>query len=408
MSGINSPVDVWQPEAITFLCLYQAPLFLVSLALMVLVLDHLWQAEEQARLKPALLAGLAGLVLGNIHTYDVITLMAVWAVYLVARMVQSRTLLPASWGRAVVAGTITMVSTGYVVYMLRTESVFAQRAAVPTLSPPILLYILGYGLLLPLAAFGWWRLRQEEGVGSRAALFLATWAVTNIAVAYLPVAFQRKMLMGAHLPIAILAGVAVSSLAERFTARRWGLAVAACVLLLGLTNVRFMLRDARNFEVNSGQSRIQRPYMYAGEVAALGWIRAHAVAGVAIQPLPWIDLAPGGQVAFTDTTVACFAPGLTGHPVNAGHWGETPRFGETMGQWRTFMLPTTTDEERADLLRRTGVRYILFTQKAEETASPQARSILGPYLSGDAPNRYLRLIPEASSEQANVYEVVGI
>ena len=39
-----------------------------------------------------------------------------------------------------------------------------------------------------------------------------TWAVVGIAVSYLPANFQRKLLMGAHLPLCLLAGPALDKI----------------------------------------------------------------------------------------------------------------------------------------------------------------------------------------------------
>ncbi len=437
-SGLNSPVDVWQPESITFLCLYQSPLFLVSLLLMVGVLGWLLVAERTGSWRAALAAGCCGLLLGNIHTYDVITVGAVWAGYLVVRAILRRRVDAAGLGRAVLVGALTAVSSGYMFYLVKTEAVFAKRMAVETLSPPFMLYVLGYGLLPLLAAvaaatkggrsaIGAPRAPmlgepgsaqpdapgptvQEEsgrawrGVGSVA--FPVTWAVVNVAVAYLPVPYQRKMLMGAHLPIAMLAGVGLWTLLSKAPERARGIALWAAVIVLGLTNVRFMLRDAGNFQTNRGQSHIQRPYMYSGEVAALEWVREHTAAGVAIQPLPWIALSPEGRVGFVDTTVACFTPGLTGHPVNAGHWGETPDFAGTMGSWVRFLSGRRSPEERAEQLRQSGVRYVIFTQKHDDELTPETRSALEEWLA-QAPRGPFRLVPEASNADADVYEVTG-
>lgn len=409
-SGINSPVDVWQPEAITFLCLYQSPLFLVSLLLMVGVLGGLWVARERRSWRAALLAGCAGLLLGNIHTYDVITLAAVWGAFLLVQAVRRR-LDVATLAQAISVGCITAVSTGYMVYLVKTEDVFARRVAVPTLSPPFALYALGYGLLLVLAAFAVGTRQGRAAIsgdadrpGGDALVFLATWAVANVAVAYLPVTFQRKMLMGAHLPIAMLAGTGLSLLVAKAPGR-WGTAALwAAVALLGLTNVRFMLRDADNFQTNRGQSHIQRPYLYSGEVAALTWLREHTPPGAPLQPLPWLAMSPEGRIGFVDTTVACFAPGLTGRPVNAGHWGETPQFAQTMGVWVWFLLPTRSVEERAEALARTGVRYVVFTQKHDEDLLPQTREALTEWLQRK-PRGPFRLVVAASNADADVYEV---
>lgn len=407
-SGINSPVDVWQPEAITFLCLYQSPLFLVSLLLMVGILGGLLVAEERRSWRPALGAAGCGLLLGNIHTYDVITVAAVWGAFLCARAVRRKRLDVGSVARAAFVGGVTAISTGYMVHLVRTEDVFARRVAVPTLSPPFLLYLLGYGLLPVLAAVALFTRRGRRAVGGDgrdALLFLVTWAVVNVAVAYLPVPFQRKMLMGAHLPIAILAGAGLSLIVARAPGRWAGAALWAAALLLGLTNIRFLLRDAENFQMNRGQSHIQRPYLYSGEVAALAWLREHTPADAPIQPLPWIALSPDGRLGFVDTTAACFAPGLTGRPVNAGHWGETPQFAQTMGVWVRFQSPARSAAERADLLAGARVKYVVFTQKHEDDLTPESRAFLDEWLRR-TPRGPLRLLPEASNADADVYEVV--
>jgi hypothetical protein len=407
-TGIQSPVDVWQPEAITYLCLYLSPLFLVSLLLMVGVMGNLIVAERTGKMRPAVYAGICGLLLGNIHTYDVITLIAVWGGYRIVRATTERKFDARAWLQAVVAGALTGISTAYMVYLVRTEEVFAKRVAVQTLSPEFVLYLKAYGPLIILALAALFALRrsktgEEELIqGSSSLQLLVTWAVLNMAVAYLPVDFNRKMLMGEHFPLAILAGVGLYALTERIAARQF--VIAAAVVLLALTNVRFSMRDMNNFILNRGQSLIQRPYLMAGEVASLNWIRENAPVGAAIQPLPWVQRTPEGKIAFVDTTVACLAPGLTGHPVHAGHWGETPEFGKTMLQWVRFLNPNIPESDRLALLRQTGVRYLVFSQKSEEgLANPNDPRLLS-FIKG-APPTYLRLIPEASNEQADVYEV---
>ena len=42
------------------------------------------------------------------------------------------------------------------------------------------------------------------------------WATAGFGVAYLPFAFQRKMIMGTHVPLCLLAALAVAGLAARF------------------------------------------------------------------------------------------------------------------------------------------------------------------------------------------------
>ena len=405
--GFAGPVDTWQPEAVTFLSIYLFPLFTVSLALMLGMLMGLLEAERTGVWSHALKAGACGFVLGNIHTYDILTVAVIWTLWVLTRALHSRRIPTRTLLAGLITAIPTAVSTGYMLWVFRTETVFAQRVAVPTLSPAVWWVLLGFGALVPLAAIGIWAARSQDEarpspwIGSGAA-FLSVWTLANVLAAYMPVSFQRKMLMGAHVPIALAAGVGLWTLVQRMR-RPWHMpALAVALALLSLTNLRFMLRD-RGALRHGGET--VRAFMLRGERSALEWIRKNVPRDTVIQPLPWVAIAPDGRSGFVDTTAACFAPGLTGNRVHAGHWGETPDFGRTMGLWSRFLMPETPDQWRRDLLRRTGVRYLIFSQKRSETADPQtAASLQGSPVR--APTPYLRLVSEASGLDADVFEVL--
>jgi len=299
--------------------------------------------------------------------------------------------------------------------------VFAQRAAVPTLSPPPLWYFLGYGGVLILAVFGWWLLRRDlprdaavasdtsiEGESRRgvtslsAKMLLLTWATMNFFVSYLPVAFQRKMIMGEHIPLAMLGGLGLCWLLKGLQGRAWTLAVTGVILVLSLTNLRFLQRDIANLQQKTDDVR---SFLYAGELQSLEWLKTYAPPDVPIQPLPWIIADGAGNVEPYDSSAACFAPGLTAHSVNVGHWGETPDISKGINQWLEFILPATPDKWRIDLLRRSGTRYILFSQKHNETNVELVETRLLSVFRNNPPP-YLHRIPEASNDDADVYEVV--
>src|SRR5262249_9369568 len=139
-----TPVDVWQPEAITLLCLYLSPLFCFSLLLQVGIVLCLFLADRRADYRYALLAGLQGFLLGLVHTYDIITMAAIWAVYLILTLLhptrnrpEGRSNRLAVLGHALVAGLLTLPAVVYIAYQLRHESVFRARANVPTLAPSL-------------------------------------------------------------------------------------------------------------------------------------------------------------------------------------------------------------------------------------------------------------------------------
>jgi hypothetical protein len=443
-SPIHTPIDKWQPEAITFLSLYLSPLFVFSLALQVAIFSLLFTAERRGKVKYALWAGLCGFLLGLVHSYDVISISAVWIVYLLLN-----TALPSStgrrnrntsevsdtrhptpdtrlraWGYALLAGAITAPSVAYIYLQYKTEAVFRARADVATLSAPLYWVLLGYGLTLVLAVVAVRVLcrptskadKAEEETGKRetwttgtdATRLLIIWAVVNVAVAYLPgAAFQRKMLQGSHFPIALLAGIGVAWLIRTRMSpvfKSSALTVPVVVLLLSLTNSGFVARDLSNYTLNRSQTMQQRPYLEKGEREALEWIRRNTPPGTAIQPLPWLALVEADsrrQVGSYDTSLACFVPGLIHRAVYCGHWGETPSFGEKLAELTRFSLPNTPEEERIALLRKMKVQYLIFSQKRPDDENANR---LAPMFRGltELPPYLLRVY---SNEDADVYRI---
>lgn len=434
LHAINAPIDTWQPEAITFLSLLLSPLFCFSMALQVGILFLLQKAERTRRVGYAVGAGLCGFALGITHTYDIITMCAVWGGYLLARLLlplwkpEFPRLPAATWLYTLIAGILTFPAVAYFAWELHTETVFRKRAEVRTDAPSLLWVALGYGLLLILALlalFLQWRAATSSGKNaalpendppSRSSalpapdtlVLLTVWPVMNLAASYLPVAFQRKMLQGEHFPIAILAGIGADWLLSRLPlltpAWRFRFAATLLVFVLSLTNIQFMLREISNYENNRAQTGMHRTYLESGELDALHWIQTNTPPGTAVQPLPWIQFitAPTGKryVRPDDIALAIFTPGLIDRPVYCGHFGETPDYGDKLIELIDVIEPTTSEARRMDLLRKMKVDYLIFSQKhrrEEDTA------LVSMFLGGAPLPSYLVRVYQ--NDDADVYRV---
>jgi hypothetical protein len=443
------PIDYWQPEAVTFLSLYLSPLFCFSMLLQVAILTLLFQGERTGKINYAVGAGICGFVLGLVHTYDILSLSAVWVVYLVVERIRrhfadeqitdepvvDRHEVPTksagigSFLRAGLAGLITLPAVAYIYHALQTEATFQKRANVETLSALPFWIALGYGGTLVLAIYAACILfrKSRQGAdrgdttvpsrecvwttGRSAATLLVTWAVMNVLVSYLPASkfpFQRKMLQGAHFPIAMLAGIGLAYLLSLPSVHRqihgFRFTGGIIVLLLGLTNIKFVVRDLGNYRDNRAQTMQQRPFLNPGEIDALEWIRKNAPADAAIQPLPWVVVG-GGKIGVADMSLACFAPGLTHHPVYCGHWGETPDYVTADGRGKLmelvrFMRPNFPDSDRINLLRKMKVQYVIFSQK--ESLSSESSFV--PFL-GDPLSVPFYLSRVYSNKDADVFKV---
>lgn len=422
----HTPVDAWQPEAITFLSLYLSPLFVFSMLLQIGVLFLLMRGEERQEVRFFVAAGLMACLIGLTHTYDIVGLVGTWALFLILGTCSRSGKQPlASWLRAGLTALLALPGTAAIAYELHANPVFHDRAAVPTLSAAPSWVLLGYGGVFCLALYTLYQLvhaSQKRSSGpepsiyhlfrsSDSVLLLLCWGIVQFAVAYLPVSFQRKMLQGEHFPMAILAGVGAAWLLQTKLLPKspnYHLLAAVCLtLLLSITNIRFVYRDIQNDLLNRVQTDLQRAYIANGEVEALQWIKQHTSLSDAVQPLPWVQLFQSADgthhfVGPTDMTLACILPGFTGHHVYCGHWGETHNYPEKLKGLVNLWLPTTSDAQRKGLLKQMGVRYLIFSQTDPDDINADA---LFPIFRHILPlPRYLREV--YSNSNAAVYEVL--
>jgi len=393
------PVDVWQAEAFTFPSLYANGLFAVSLALMLGLVVCMLQAEEKGW-RWAAGAGVCGLLIGNIHSYDVIQLTAIWVAYLALRWVVTRRFPRRELGYGLIAAAIAAPSVAHMAWLYATEPIFKARANVPTLTPPLREYLLGYGLLLPLAAAGIWRLwprfesRPDADALPLRQLLPIAWGVVGMLIIWLPCPFQRKLIMGEHVALSVLAGTTVAWLSQRVGGGRPHVPTAFAVAVLALlspSNVQYMARDLRlALRENATSTGAHPAYWPIGDIQAFQWLHDHSdpEARVLTWPLNGV-----------------LAPAYSGRRVYAGHWGETPDFKARYGESFRFYWGVGGADARRDFLRRNGINYVLDSsferEAAEMTVAGQPN--LPPHrpLAGEP---FLRVV--FTAKDTALYEVV--
>jgi hypothetical protein len=383
----GSPVDAWQPEAFTFLTLYTSALMTVSTLLILGALYALLLGEETGKWRYSVIAGLCGAILGNMHSYDVLHLSAAWGLFLVVWTVMKRGRgVALSWARGALALAMTLPTTVYQYLVFQHETVFRQRANVPTLSPALWHYVLGYGLVFLLAlvavlliVLSWFIYRaigtgtfiaaieatslsakiKKEGTeaidtslsdaSKRKMTFVICWAIAGLAIIYLPVAFQRKMLMGEHIPLCLLAGFGAAFIGGNILPKAWirkaywvplVLIVAASVP----SNLLFLARDMNHLEHNRSET-LQFPFLSANLVDMFHWIAVNTPPNAAVVGSP---------------PLCAYLPGYADRTVWAGHWAETPRYGEKLKDYSYFSDHETPDAERRQFLIATKAQYLLY------------------------------------------------
>ena len=404
----QGPIDLWQPEAITFLSLYYAPLFTASLALMAVFFVSLLKAERTGRLRDIWPAAVSGALLGNIHSYDVIHLFSVAFVWRIARDIAARRVDFGGWARLIVAGLAALPTTAYQYWALRVEPVFFERAFVSnTLSPPVWQILLGYGLVLALAVIGAVAYRPAAALfrDAPALRLVQVWAVVGIAIAYVPVSFQRKLLMGEHLPLCLLAGVALAALTARLSGDFPKIAVGAAFALLVPSNILFVSRDLDRLADNAS-STTHRPYLTRDERAALEWLRTNTPSDAPVLVSP----DPTAHRRFPNFALrphlAAYVPALSGNVSYNGHWSETVRYGQKLNNTLVFFAAETDDAFRQALLAESGIRYVLLVNALGRSplTDPQTGEVQYAPVSWSAAEAPPYLTPVYRNGEITIYE----
>ena len=383
------PLDFWQTEMFTFPSLYVNGVYPVSFVLMLGVLIGLLLAEERRQVRYAIAAGVAGLLLGNIHSYDTIILAAVWAAYLICRLAVKRVGWGFVLGASLLAAAIALPAVLYQYGIYQNDPIFAARAEVKTLSRPLGAMFWGYGLLIPLAAVGlvrwpWKTIREQPRL-----LLIPVWAVVGFGVCYLPLAFQRKLSMGLHFPVAILAAFGVVWLADWLVviapglSRRW-VHIAVIVLLAPTLPLWFSRDLGRAVSVNKTSTMLHDVWWPQDTVAAWRWLDE--------------NLGPE-DVVYGYPLRAVMLPQATGKPTPAGHWGETPEFAEQVRRGQAFFQGRMSFEEAEAYLRARRVTHVLVTE-----TSLQMAAATGPLLRDVRRDPYLHQVWR--SDTAAVYELI--
>ncbi len=354
-AGAKGPIDQWMPEGTVFFSIYTFPhfalAFLCILGFFLNVLPLIENESTSSRRGFILRAIFYGVTLAFIHPYMVLPLGLVPALYLLWRMVRARQWVWRPWLLLIAIGLTLLPVAGYslsvFVFVPHYREWLAQGVM---LSPPVAGYLLGYGLLWPLAVWGAWRLRPQPRLP-----FLLIWIGVTFGLAYIPHNTQRRFVEGVHVAICILAGAGLSlglvpwlgqrfaGLKARYSQRvaswRW-LILTGLVLFLSLSNFLVILSHALVVTV-----RDSFLYYRDDDAAAMAWLLGQETWNEPVLSSDETGNLLGGQI---------------GQKVVTGHWAETIDYVNTFRRVGLFFAEETTDNQRQDWLAEWGATYLYY------------------------------------------------
>ncbi len=292
--GHGTSSDMTIAESNTFYSLMANAHFALAMALMIALFIGVLETERVTLRRVIGLSALS-LVLAIIQPFAPIALFAILGVSLLLMRWRDKL-----WPRPQfsIAFWVGLISTPLLIYLyLATQIDPVLRgwsAQNQTPSPPLIDYVIGYGLLIVLAipaARSAWRRRSNWD------LLLLAWIVVTAPLLYAPFPLQRRWSLGLHIPIGLLAALGLSQLVRRTWTRR---AILLATIPTSILIVAVLIGGA--------VARDPHIYLTTDEFAALTWLHDHA---------------RFDDVVLAAPDMGAFIPAFAGQRVVYGHPYET-------------------------------------------------------------------------------------
>lgn len=342
---LQRPFDLWVPEGYVFFSMLVMPHFTAAIALLLLTLRWAALGLRNDRLALTGLAGVMCAALSFVHPYDVLIALGLSSTVSALYSLRRRGLDLRVWRHALLLGAIAVGPIFYNYWILHNNpGMQAWLVQNKSASPPPLSYLLGYGVLL-LGAIAF-LIRERQGLGRDLETWqwLVAWLLILPLAVYAPIDFQRRLAIGASVPMAIATGLFLWRWGENRL--WWARPRLRAALLLG-TLVLVAPTSAFHW-INSFRKVTDYPgelFADRATVKALGWL-AH-------QPNP----TNGTVLASFET--GNLVPRFSGLTTVIGSRGQTGNFDLVLAQTDAFYASRMSDAEMRAWLAEQRVAWVV-------------------------------------------------
>ncbi|MFN8459860.1 MAG: hypothetical protein U0401_35300 [Anaerolineae bacterium] len=340
---LGLPLDWYVPEAFIFLVLFHLPHLALAEIFFFWSLIFTLQSWQTQTWRPVMWAGLMLVGMALITAFYIGVYLAVLGLTWLTMAIITKAWMPVRLAKMIVPTVMALPILLYDAYVFTSNPVFkvwSQQNII--LSPELWHYGLAYGLLILLALYGgwlFWRNFSTETPPYRS-LFLIIWCVIFPILVYLPFNLQRRLVVGAQIPLVILATYGLRKLSQSLRPTQGRLLASVVIFLFSLTNLLILIGSLASI---SGR---QPPIFIPGtQVEAMAWLSRHT------QP---------GEVVLGTYASGNVLPAYADVRVLVGHGPETVNSDEKRALAQKFFNSATSDAWRRELLTKYNIRYVYY------------------------------------------------
>jgi len=336
-------IDFWLAEAYSVPVLVGYPHILLAVAMLLLTFVLALKALETDRIVIGLASGFCALIYVLVHPFGIAVVDLPLAVYILVLALLRLKGLVRSLPVLAPVFLLPLPVFAYDAAVFFTNDAFrAWSEQNLCLSPSPLLYVLGYGVMVPLALLGMAAVVKER---AERRIFLIVLTTIVAFLLYLPFNSQRRFIEGLVVPLAILSAKGLAAYVWPRVGKEGSkiLVRIATPMILGLA-----LPSTLIFAAGLAYFSLSHPaqlYPDALAVEAIRWL------GSSTRP---------DEVVLSSQRTGNLIPAIAGNTVVIGHWAETIGFEEKRRLVKAFFDERTTDDERRAILERFRVSFVFY------------------------------------------------
>ena len=356
-STFQIPIDLWIPEAFTFLSLFLNSLYIFSFILIISVFFLILLAKKNASYKYSFLAGIGGLILFQIHPYDIpIIFLALFIFWILSSIIEKRI----NWNlfkHCLVFALVSLPSVIYYFWLSTSHFITVERVAQASsllFTPSVSAFILGYGFILPLTLMGIYIFLKNKPPYLP---LLIAWLIVHIALLCLPLPLQRKMTEGLHIILCVFAVEGIWIVHQKFNLLKHKfLWLIVFILLFNYSNIFIMKRDINYYKT----SYFSIPKEL---ISSMEWLRINSSEEANI-------------ISNSDMVTNNLIPAFSVRKIYFGHRIETIQATRKEKEVSWFFETNKNDDEKYSFLQKEKLDYIFINKKEEYIFHPKEK----PYL----------------------------
>jgi len=347
-------VDLWVPEALTFLTIFHNPLFILALIIILSVFIIFLKDQDHKGYGQSAVMGLLVLLLGFIHPYDLFIVFSVLGAYLVSRVLFDDSFIPAKailyFKKLAVILVVALPSLVYYYYIYNfIDGYKGWGSQNVTMSPSFWWYVTGYGSMGILGIIGVILAIKRK---QREWLFIGTWFVIIALSLYFPLQFQRRMSEGLHVPMVMLATFSLGHIfiwLKKMANRRLSFSLKTVLIWLFIitsfpTTVYLIARDMVAYKTKDIPY-----YLVSSQAEGFNWLKENT---------------SQDTVVLSERVIGNFIPAYSGRKAYYGHSDLSSRADEKKEELLWFFDGTQGSvQEKKQFLKSNSIDYIYYQKK---------------------------------------------